>query len=309
MGNFGRNYPVLVSRAGGRADERERLFFFAAAGLAAFLFFTVIFVLNFKDRASAKQEVTPEVAANQVPAAMGTLTLLAPEKFVRAGTKLTDIRFKEVYWPRNQVPNEAVRDMAELRDMYASADIPEGMPVQRNQLTREALNINLPLTPGNRAVTIEIDATSGIEGWAMPGSRVDVVLTYTNDGELTSKVIVQNARVISLSGESKATNETRTRGVRREARTTITLDVSPEDALGITTAREMGHINLLMRAPEDNKSAPVEEMKRKDFDSTDKKAEKERHCTKGTMKMGGQDYIIGCDGKVERLDTSGIDLY
>lgn len=299
--NFGRNYPALV-RAG-RRDERERLFFFAAAGLAAFLFFTVIFVLNFKDRAVAKEDITP-TAMNPVPATMGTVTLLAPEKFVRAGTKLSEVRFKEVYWPRNQVPTEAVRDISEVRSLYASVDIPEGVPMQRTQLTQEAVSISLPLTNGNRAVSIEVDATQGLEGWALPGTRVDIVLTFMSDAQLTSKVIVQNARVLSYGGSTDSAEKVapRVRGAR-ETKKTITLDVSPEDALRITTAREMGRLNLLMRAPEDQKSSPVLEMEKRDFDSDQKKNDAKRHCVKGSVRMDGREYLVNCDGTKQEIDS------
>ncbi|MBX7138223.1 MAG: Flp pilus assembly protein CpaB [Oligoflexia bacterium] len=300
MNNFGRNYPVLSGIR--RADERERLFFFAAAGLAAFLFFTVIFVLNMKEPAVAKEQLA-SAEQDAAPAALGTVTLLAPERSVRAGTKLSEIRLKEVYWPRNQVPQEAVRDMAEIRDQFAAADIPEGMPLQRHHLTHEAINATLPLTPGNRAVAIEVDATAGIEGWALPGSRVDVVLTSVVDGNLKSQILVQNARVLSYGGNNEsAESPTRLRNVAREVKKTITMDVSTEDALKIATARELGRLSLLMRTPDDQKAAAVIEMDKNKINPQDKNSAKRSNCTRGSMKMDGKEFMIGCDGSVNMLD-------
>ena len=300
VNNFGRNYPALVRV--GRRDERERIFFFAAAGLAAFLFFTVIFVLNFKDRAVAKEDIAP-VAMNPMPASMGTVTLLAPEKFIRAGTRLSEVRFKEVYWPRANAPEEAVRDIAEMRSMYAAVDVAEGAPITRSQLTNEALSIALPLTSGNRAVSIEVDATAGIEGWALPGSKVDVVLTYMSEGQLTSKVIVQLARVLSYGGSMDTADKVapRLRGAR-ETKKTITLDVSPEDALKITTAREMGRLSLMMRAPEDVKAVPVMEMEKRDFES-DQKRDTKRNCVKGSIRADGREFLLNCDGTRQEISS------
>ncbi|MCB0309742.1 MAG: Flp pilus assembly protein CpaB [Bdellovibrionales bacterium] len=301
-GQFGKNYPALTRV--GRADERERLFFFAAAGLAAFLFFTVIFVLNFKQPVQARQDMAPAVV-NAAPPSIGTETLLAPEQPVRAGTKLSEVRFKEMYWPRNQVPRDAARDISEIQTFYARVDIPEGMPIQKHHLTKEPMGISLPLTPGNRAVSIEVDATEGIEGWALPGTRVDVVLTFSDEGNLTSKILVQNARVLSYGGDAtpnESMPERGRRGLVREAKKTITLEVTPSDALSIATARELGRLSLMMRAPGDWKAPSELEFKGKDLRSGVKDDDK-KSCSRGSMRMDGREYLVGCDGTVSVLDS------
>ena len=299
MGNqFGRNYPALTRV--GRADERERLFFFAAAGLAAFLFFTVIFVLNFKQPLQAREDIVPQAA----PPSIGTVTLLAPEKSIRAGTKLSEVRFKEMYWPRNQVPKDAIRDLAEIQNFYARADIQEGMPLQRHHLTKEPVGISLPLTPGNRAVAIEVDATEGIEGWALPGTRVDIVLTFLDEGNLTSKILVQNARVLSYGGDATPNDAMPSRGRRglvRETKKTITLEVAPSDALSIATARELGRLSLMMRAPGDFKAPNELEVEGRDLRSGAKNDSKAA-CNRGSMRMDGREYLVGCDGTVSIMD-------
>lgn len=300
--SFGKNYPALV-RPGNRfvaSHQRERVYFFAAAGLAAFLFFTVIFVLNFKDRAVAKENIAPTLTT--ASSAPGVVSLLAPDRQIRAGTKLSEISLKEVFWPRNQVPNEAIRDRAELRDFYAVVDIPEGMPIQRSHLTREFQNVGLPLTPGNRAVSIEIDQTSGIEGWALPGSRVDIVLTFMSAGELTTKVIVQNARVLSLGGQRAEDMQPRVRGMLRDIKKTITLDVSQQDALTMTTAKEMGRLTLLMRSPDDNKPVQIDELPKNNISNESVKKGSDRSCTRGSMKIDGKEYVIDCDSNLQRVD-------
>lgn len=296
--NFGRNYPVLAGTR--RADDRERLFFFAAAGLAAFLFFTVLAVLNFKDRAVARDEIAP-VAANAQPAAIGTVTLLAPERRVRAGQKLSEVSFKQSYWPRAQVPPDAIRDAAELKNAYAKMDIPEGMPIQKTHLSDQPILATLPLTPGNRAISIEIDATAGIEGWALPGSFVDVVLTGMREGELSSRILVQNARVLSLGGDMRAERDERLRGGLRDIKKTITLDVSAEDALRIATGREMGRLSLMMRV--DNNPLAITELIADKISPTDDKKPAKPGCKKGTIKSGDHEFTLNCDGSMELIEA------
>lgn len=295
---FGRYYPAL----GGKTNERERLLFIAAAGLA-FSLLVILFVF-FSFRSKNDDARATATNHNSIPAAIGTVTLLTPDRLVRAGTKLSDVQFKEVYWPRNQVPDGAVRDINEMKDWFAKVDLQAGSPIQRAQLSREPMQTTLPVSPGNRAVSFEVDATAGIEGHALPGTRVDVVLTFYENGNLTSKVIVQNARVLSYGGDFTPIDKRAvTLAGPRTASRTITLDVAPKDALSITTAKQLGRLSLIMRSAGDEKGPEVTEFGAERFNDPTQKRDRARSgsCTKGTVRMGGKEYIVSCDGSINQL--------
>ncbi len=293
--NFSRN-PGSLARKG----EKERLLLIAAAGLAASLVIIMVVVLNYKREAIASQA---SAAANQpiVPVPMGTVTLFVPDREVAAGTKLAEVSFKEVYWPRNQVPTNAVLDLAEIKNQFAKVNLPSGLPVQRQSLTAVAGRAGLPVTAGNRAVTIEVERAQSIEGYTTPGSVVDVVLTYHEEGNLTSKVIVEGARVLSLGGDANQA-EKRRPGVP-VTQTTITLDVSTQDALKIQTARQMGRLSLMLRNDIDHKAVDTTVITAEDFNAKEKKAEpKASVCTRGTMRTGSVTYVVNCDGTMVQLN-------
>lgn len=287
-----------------RGSQRERLVLFAVAGLTFSLIAISLVVLSFRPAADAKQDADlSSIAPTQSLA--GTITLYAPEKFVRAGTALSSVSFKEMYWPRHNVPEGAITDIAELRGQYAKVDLPPAAPLQRSQLTREPLVATLPLTPGNRAVAIAVDETSGIEGHALPGTRVDVILTYYEEGQLTSKVIVQNARVLSLGGDTSSGPE-RDRLASRRSNTTLTLDVSPKDALTIQTARQLGRISLVMRSSDDDKAPAVVDVKQTDIEGgRTNRSDAKRACTRGRIRMEGREYILECDGSLSEVVNPG----
>ena len=140
---------------------------------------------------------------------------------------------------------------------------------------------------------------------ALPGSRVDVALTYMVEGSLTSKVIVQNARVLSYAGSAEAPDERIGVGPRpRQARvgSTVTLEVAPPDALKIQTSKQLGSLSLLMRAPEDENPARVLQVSRPDIDgNVASTATAKRECTRGIMRMEGEEYVIDCDGSISKL--------
>lgn len=303
---FGKQYPVLGTRTIiSKSSEREKLVFIAAAGLLFSLLVILFAVFSFREDAGANQTGSN---ASPIPATVGTVTLLTPDRMVKASDPLSEVVFKEMYWPRNQVPEGAIRDVAELRGLYARVNLEPGSPVLRSQLSREpTARITLPLTPGNRAVSINVDETSGIEGHALPGTRVDVVLTYYEQGQLTTKVIVQNARVLSFGGDTTTVQQRQNLpGATRVQKSTVTLDVVPKDALAIRTAQQLGKLALIMRAPEDDKTAVADQFAQGDFSDQKNKgqSQKQRACTRGKMRIDGKEYVVECDGSISQVLNS-----
>ncbi|HMO01590.1 MAG TPA: Flp pilus assembly protein CpaB [Oligoflexia bacterium] len=280
-----------------RKHERERFIFLIASGVAFSLLIILFVVLNYKSNAIAKIDNQPKIE-NQAPSTTGTVMLIAPERLIPTGTKLSDVKFKEVLWPQNQVPEGAINDIAQLKDLYAAEPLRAAFPIQRSQLSNEPLQTSLPVTPGNRAVAIEVDAISGVEGHVVPGTKVDITLTFFEQGTLTTKVIVQNARVLSYGGETKADKTARS-GARAVSRS-VTLDVSAADALKIQTARKLGTMSLILRSIEDDKSATSLEITENDLSSNKVKKES-KATTCGRVRVGGKEYIMNCDGSIAQL--------
>src|ERR1051326_5016151 len=93
-------------------DHNSRLLFAASAGLACSLA-TILALLCLHPNITANNDPRPNVKD-----LIGSVVLFAPTRDIPAGTKLADITFKEIYWPRNQTPPGAVFDLAEIRDRY-----------------------------------------------------------------------------------------------------------------------------------------------------------------------------------------------
>ena len=96
------------------------------------------------------------------------------------------------------------------------------------------------LTPGMRAVSVDIGASPGIAALVAPGDRVDVVLTLDVDSDAAkaqkgprraSETIIQNVRVLTLD----------------PAETAAAIEVTPQQAAELATASGMGKISLSVR--------------------------------------------------------------
>lgn len=291
------SFPVVFGGRSAVNSQRERVLLVAVAGFGIAMVLGVAAIMNFRSDANARMAMN--VSAGFDPSRQLVYSLARP---VRAGERITVDNIAQVSWGRNEVPRDAVMVPQEVDGMYAKTDIQSGTALARSMFAREPSMVSLPVTPGNRAVAIEVDETSGIEGHALPGTHVDVVLTYLENEGLTSKIIVQNARILSAGGDTRAANQLgqQVAGPRRSART-ITLDVGVKDALEIQTARQLGRLSLFMRASDDDKAAPVIETNRNDISGNKKPALNKQACRTGRMLSGGKEYIVDCDGGVSEV--------
>jgi pilus assembly protein CpaB len=101
-----------------------------------------------------------------------------------------------------------------------------------------------------RAYTIGVTEVSGVGGHAMPGDRVDVVLTRdltSNSGppaagrKLISTVVVQNVRVLGVGLNVNPTS------TEPAVSTSATLEVSVQDAEKLAVAAQAGGLSLALR--------------------------------------------------------------
>lgn len=163
---------------------------------------------------------------------------------------------------------------------------------------------DLALRAGMRAISLQVDATSGLEGHALAGSNVDVTLTSTRSGQASTSVIVENARVLSYGGDTRGANEQEVAAFRTAPliSKTITLEVKPFDALQIENARQLGRLGLLMRAPGDIEQVERTEISANDLGENKKGKLDTKRCTKGRVTFNGESIIVGCDGEISKVE-------
>ena len=105
------------------------------------------------------------------------------------------------------------------------------------------------LGAGNRAISVPINATTGISGFVFPGDRVDLLLTHTVAESLDSDV-VRRATETVLSDIRVLAVDQRTDDAegKAELAKTATLEVTPKQAEIISVANELGRLSLSLRS-------------------------------------------------------------
>jgi pilus assembly protein CpaB len=185
-----------------------------------------------------RQAFVPEFHVVEVP---------VPNRPVSAGTVVRDIPVRMEKFPEHQLPADVVRDLGGLRDQVTLVALPGGLPIVRVNIgdTDEASN---PLVgkigPGMRAMTVKVDATTAVEGWARGGSIVDVLLVEKD----RTSVVAERVRILSAERSLAATAPESSLAVP----STVTLLVTQEQCLAINTAISLGKISFALRSRSDD---------------------------------------------------------
>lgn len=213
--------------------------------------------------------------ANQpkaAPAPEGNEILVA-KKNLPAGTLLKASQLRWQRWPDGSLAESYVRkedrNMADFVGAVVRQGIFSGEPVTDAQVAKpgERGFLAAVLTEGFRAVSVPVNATSGIAGFVFPGDRVDLLLTHkivetAEAGEkggrrtrYASETLLTDVRVLAVDQKLDDQNS------KPSLAKTATLEVTPKQAELIAVSMELGRLSLSLRGlqkdEEDEDERPV----------------------------------------------------
>ena len=186
--------------------------------------------------------------------------ILVANQLLSSGTILGANSFRFQPWPEGLIENayfiESDTNVAALIGTVVRHPITAGQPLTRGSMVHpdDRGFLAAALSPGMRAVTIQVSQDQGGAGFIFPGDRVDLLLTqqlsvrsddYPDDDLFTSETIVRNIRVLATDQRYSAENETGTTPI--ETFGLVTLEATPSIAEKISGAKEMGQLSLSLR--------------------------------------------------------------
>lgn len=193
----------------------------------------------------------PSVPGAAQAAESATVSVAVAARDMDHGTVLTPQDVKLVDWPASALPQGYSSSPAEVVDRGLLVPVRLNEPLLSTKLARADAGGGLPILipEGKRALTVEVDNVSGVAGFTLPGTRVDVLVTVDQLAQYTepvTQVILQNIEVLTAG-------QTIERDVAGEPRTVneATLLVTPEEAERLTLASTKGRIRLSLRNPLD----------------------------------------------------------
>jgi len=107
------------------------------------------------------------------------------------------------------------------------------------------LSGNVPT--GLRAMTIRVDEINSISGFLQPKDKIDMLLTYGDNADKKVFPLIQNLNVIATGMQTYVVKH---KAAQRPF-STITIQVTPEQAKIITLSQQVGKITAMLRNPDD----------------------------------------------------------
>lgn len=201
----------------------------------------------------AEREAMAKPAPEPVRAPTTKVLVAAGE--LAAGTilKRSHIRWQD--WPEDGVSDSYFVKQAnpdhKLEGAVIRQSLAPGEPITEQRIVRPGDRgfLAAMLSPGMRAISVPVNATTGISGLVFPGDKVDVVLTHTVEAEQSttgtkrraSETVLHDIRVLALD------QRTDDQDGKRIVAKTATVEVTPEQAEKISLAMQLGNLSLVLR--------------------------------------------------------------
>lgn len=199
----------------------------------------VLFFLNsFRQQNSPEVTMTPVLVANQnIPARI----------------PISSNMFTVETRPRSKVDPDVLTDPKSVNGQLALIGMPAGSLLTASKIGTPAdVGLSVRLKPGERAMSISVDAVKDVSGLVQPGDRVDILAQGPHVGNTVqpAATILRGILVLAM-GVALETAGATPSPVAQNA-STVTLAVTPKQADVLMTADENATLRLALRSPKES---------------------------------------------------------
>jgi len=198
------------------------------------------------------------IAGRQINSAQQPVTshILVAAHDLELGTVIKEVDLATAEWV-GTLPKAALtkKELAVGRGVVAQ--LYQGEPIIESRLAAVGAGGGLAATipPGMRACAVRVNEVVGVAGFVVPGMRVDVIISGTEQGPAAAqgakvKTILQNIQVLSAGTNIQKDNEGKPVQVP-----VVNLLVTPAQAEILSLASNETRIQLVLRNPLDNETA------------------------------------------------------
>ncbi|MFN7056746.1 Flp pilus assembly protein CpaB, partial [Hyphomonas sp.] len=201
-------------------------------------------------------ERAPEAnAAPAAPVIQMSQVIVAAAR-IEAGQAIEPGMVRSVEWPEKALPPGALTSgLPAGQRALARGTIFPGEPILEEKVSLDGAMLILAanITPGMRAVSIVVQNDTGVAGFILPGDRVDVNEfddqraqsgylegDSRTSGKLVARAVLKSVKVLAVDQTFAPDLE----GARLSS--TVTLEVTPEDALLLGAANRRGALALAL---------------------------------------------------------------
>jgi len=226
------------------------LLFLIAAGAAAT---TITFAKSWLQ--AQQNAMDAKFATMQVVEIEPPVMILVATKNIPAGSFLKPAMLHWMPFPEEGVAESYYKQETEdqvagekLSAAVVRSGITAGEPITSGRIVMPGDRgfLAAVLKPGHRAISVPINATTGISGFIFPGDMVDIILTHKIETEdyirRASETILRDIRILAV--DQRVSDE---KGEALLAKT-ATLEVTSKEVEVIAVAMEIGRLSLALRS-------------------------------------------------------------
>lgn len=227
-------------------NNNTKIFWIIGCVVTLFAVLLITFAITSQNSSQSVEAVQNQPIAEPVAPSLNGQDIVVPVGRIEEGTRLEESMFATVGFEPDKVPVGAIRkqDMIQVVGKFSTKILSPNIPLIWDDMSDARTFNPLTIPSGYRAVTINVDIRSGVEGFAKPNSRVDVLWTFTQDGQQKVSTIVRFTKILSVGGMTASDSGKEQTEANKGGATTITLLVSEKDAKKIELARNLGTLSL-----------------------------------------------------------------
>ncbi len=173
---------------------------------------------------------------------------------LNAGERLQPASVHLIDWPETAPLQGAFVKPEDVAGRIVMFPLSAGQPILERQLSAagSASGLTVKIPEGMRAISLKSDDIVGVAGFLLPGTFVDVLVTYHTvaTSEPITATILQNVQVLAAGQKLQPDPEGKAVSVD-----VVTLLVKPEEAEKVVLASSQGIVHFILRNGMDKSSS------------------------------------------------------
>jgi pilus assembly protein CpaB len=165
---------------------------------------------------------------------------------LEAGEMLKPANLNLIDWPETSNLTGAFAKPEEVAGRVVLYPLSAGQPILERQLSAAGtgLGLTVKIPDGMRAISLRSDDVVGVAGFLLPGTHVDVLVTYhtANTSDPITTTILQDVEILAAGQKFQPDPEGKANSVN-----VVTLLVKPTDAERVVLASSQGIVHFVLR--------------------------------------------------------------
>lgn len=183
-------------------------------------------------------------------------SVVVAAKEIPADTVITSDMITQAELPAEAVLADAMTDPTLVVGRFSKGTIYPGEQMMKSKLVlageRDSETLAYSIEPGMRAITIPVDQISGLSYMITPGNHVDILSYFLQNTDTEKKsyttMILENVTVLAVDD---VLSESGKRNFENSQYSSLTLEVTPKQAMVLSMAAAEGRLSAILRSPID----------------------------------------------------------